>query len=258
MSSAKNGSRRARTSADSFGTYGRLAASEPADERPAGPAPHLRRCELPGPGPRPDQPAERRRAPPGLGEARDCCRGGSSRPGPARSRGTRRCGRRSPGGRRRCCGSAGAPPVPVDEAEQVGQLLAVTAELGVAPERRPALGDPLVLQGVRRLEVRYRLQTVGPQVHPVAVGAVDRVAHDGDQLGVGEAFGDPSLGGAVPQVERRALPADPCERGRPRRGVRRRRAATPTPAGSACHRARASVAAGRRRTSSTSVPWGST
>jgi hypothetical protein len=64
---------------------------------------------------------------------------------------------------------------------EVPELLAVQTEVAVAPEGCPAGVDALLLEGERRLEVRHRLQAVGPQVHPVGVRTVDRVAHDGDQ-----------------------------------------------------------------------------
>ncbi len=95
----------------------------------------------------------------------------------------------------------------VDVAVQVRQLLAVPPELAVAPEGRPAGADPLVLATERRHEVRLRLEAVGPQVHPVAVGAVHRVADDGDETHVGQVLGDAAVGAAAPQVERRALAA---------------------------------------------------
>ena len=88
------------------------------------------------------------------------------------------------------------------------ELPAVQPEVLVAPERRPAGVDPLLLAGEGPLEVGLALEAVGPEVHPVAVRAVDRVADHGDQLHVGQVLGDPAVRRVAPQVERRALAAD--------------------------------------------------
>ena len=145
-------------------------------------------------------------------------------------------------------------PLGIDVAVEVAQLVAVQPELAVAPERRPACADPVVLQRERRLEVGHRLEAVGPQVHPVAVGAVDRVADHGDQLDVGECLRDAAVRAAAPEVERRALPADllVASRGEEREVVGRR--ARSTPAASACRPGRPRRAEERRRRARTSAP----
>src|SRR5579875_2731717 len=87
----------------------------------------------------------------------------------------------------------------------MGELLAVAAELDVAPERRPAGANPLPLQLAGAQEVGLRFQAVGPQVRPVGERAVDRVADDGDQADLRQLRSDAGVARLAPQVERRAL-----------------------------------------------------
>ena len=78
-------------------------------------------------------------------------------------------------------------------------------------------------------DVGARLEPVDPQVHPVRVRPVDRVAQHRDQLGLRQVRGDPAPRVPVVEVERRALPAQRPVRclGEQRRGSAP--AATSTP-----------------------------
>ena len=91
--------------------------------------------------------------------------------------------------------------------EEVCDLPAVHPEPLVVPERSPPVVDALRLPADRLHDVVARLQPVHPQVHPVAVGAVDGVAEHRDQLRVRVVDGDPASRVAVVEVERRALAA---------------------------------------------------
>ena len=98
-------------------------------------------------------------------------------------------------------------PLAVDVLEQVGDLAAVHPEPLVVPERRPALVDALGLAAYGLDDVGARLEAVHPEVHPVGVGPVDRVAQHRDQLRLGGVGRDPAAGVTVVEVERRALAA---------------------------------------------------
>ena len=101
-----------------------------------------------------------------------------------------------------------------EEREQVLELLAVPAQPGVVPEAGPAGRDPAVLLAARPDEVTDRLQARRPQVSPVGVGPLHRIAHDHDQPGLGQRLADPAHRGPVVQVERRRLAAQRAGRGR--------------------------------------------
>ncbi len=94
-----------------------------------------------------------------------------------------------------------------EDAEQVLELLAVAAELEVAPERREAVVGTPAFQAAGGEEVSFGLEAVGAQMGPVRVGAVDRVTDDRDQLGVRDSIADAQVRGGVPEVERGALAA---------------------------------------------------
>ena len=207
MSSAKYGSSRSRASGDSFGRCdspelsramsGALAARQTSGGR-----------ELAEPGAGPHGAAEHRGAPARLGvgarvvarDRRDVALGDAEEPAHL----VDRLGRRLDD----VVVAHHQHPLAVDVPIEVLELAAVEPEVLVAPERRPAGVDPLPLLGEGPLEVRLALEAVGPEVHPVAVRAVDRVADDGDQLHVGQVLGDPAVRRVAPQVERRALAAD--------------------------------------------------
>ena len=101
-----------------------------------------------------------------------------------------------------------------EEREQVLKLLAVTAQPGVVPETGPPGRDPALLFAAGPDEVTERLQARRPQVRPVGVGPLHRIAHDHDQPGVGQRRADPAHRGAVIQVERGGLTAQGPSRSR--------------------------------------------
>ena len=102
---------------------------------------------------------------------------GSAAAAPARA-GSGRRGRRPAGRTSRAPGSARTAPSP--------------SSTRSCSRRRPP-------------DVGAGLEAVHPQVHPVGVGPVDRVAQHGDQLRVRAVDGDPAPGVPVVEVERRAL-----------------------------------------------------
>jgi len=111
-------------------------------------------------------------------------------------------------------------PVPQDkhllareQRERVLELLAVPAEPLVVPEGRPAGRDPLLLLGAGADEVADRLQAGRPQVGPVGVRALDRVADDHDELHGRDRLPDPCHRGRFVEVQRRALAAERSGRG---------------------------------------------
>jgi hypothetical protein len=81
------------------------------------------------------------------------------------------------------------------------------------PEGRPAGRDPLLLLRAGADEVADRLQPGRPQVRPVGVRALDRVAEDHDELHVRDRLGDPGHRRLVVEVERRGLAAQRPGRG---------------------------------------------
>ena len=87
------------------------------------------------------------------------------------------------------------------------------------PEAGPARVDPALLLAAGPDEVRHRLQARRPQVGPVGVGALHRVADDHDQPGLRERVADPAHRGAVVQVERSRLAAQGPGRSRGEQGL---------------------------------------
>jgi hypothetical protein len=130
-----------------------------------------------------------------------------------------------------------------EERERVRELLAVPAEPLVVPERRPAGRDPLLLLGAGADEIADRLQAGRPQVGPVGVRALDRVAEDHDELHGRDRRPDPGHRGRVVQVERRGLAAERPGRG----GVEERLVPVALPDVLAVGERVARAAPGRRR-----------
>ena len=87
----------------------------------------------------------------------------------------------------------------------MGQLATVEPGLEVAPERGPAGRPAALLLGTGGREIVDRLQTVGPQMGPVGVGPVHRIAQDHDDPGLGNGLVDPLAWRGVGQVERGRL-----------------------------------------------------
>ena len=71
-----------------------------------------------------------------------------------------------------------------EDRQQVLELLAVTAEALVVPERRVPGRHPAGFCCARLAEVVDGLEAVGPQVRPVGVRPVHRITDDGDELRV--------------------------------------------------------------------------
>ena len=93
------------------------------------------------------------------------------------------------------------------------ELLGVPAQPGVVPERCPARRHAGILLGAGAHEVADRLQPGRPQVGPVGVGALDRVAQDHDHLGVRDQLADAALRGTVIEIKRCRLTARGTGRG---------------------------------------------
>ena len=141
-------------------------------------------------------------------------------------------------------------PVPQDQhllareqRERVRELLAVPAEPLVVPEGRPAGRDPLLLLGAGADEVADRLQAGRPQVGPVGVRALDRVAEDHDELHGRDRLPDPRHRGRVVEVQGRGLAAERSGRG----GVEQRLVPVPLPDVLAVGERVTRAALGRRR-----------
>jgi hypothetical protein len=103
--------------------------------------------------------------------------------------------------------------VPRKRLVQALQLLAVPAQLEVAPERRPTGCRTFLLQPARRHEVAFGFEPVGPEVRPVRVGAVDRVTQRGDEARQRDGVSNASMGLPREQVERAGLPPQRAGRG---------------------------------------------
>ena len=71
-------------------------------------------------------------------------------------------------------------------------------------KRVPIRRDPVVFSAPCFDEIRYRLQPVHPQMHPVGVRPVDRVSDDDDQFRLRELLSDPVPSTTGAQIERRA------------------------------------------------------
>jgi hypothetical protein len=71
--------------------------------------------------------------------------------------------------------------------EQMLQLFAVPAEPDMVPEVRPPVGDPPLLGLARAHQVADRLQPGRPQMRPVGMGPLDRVAQRHDEPDAGAA-----------------------------------------------------------------------
>jgi len=112
-----------------------------------------------------------------------------------------------------------------EQRERVRELLAVAAEPLVVPEGRPAGRDPLLLLGAGADEVADRLQPGRPQVGPVGVRALDRVAEDHDELDGRDRLPDPRHRGPLVEVEGRGLAGHRSGRG----GVEQRLVPVPLP-----------------------------
>ena len=115
--------------------------------------------------------------------------------------------------------------LPREQPEQPLKLLAIPAEAGVMPERRPARRDPALLGRARGREVPDGIQPGGPQVRPVGVRPLDRITQDRDHPGARDQRMDPLLRPAVVQVEGGRLAAQRAGR----RGVEQRLIVLPPP-----------------------------
>ncbi len=115
--------------------------------------------------------------------------------------------------------------LPREQPEQPLQLLAIPAEAGVMPERRPARRDPAVFGRARGREVPDGIQPGRPQVRPVGVRPLDRVTQHGDHPGARDQCVDPLLRPAVVQVEGSRLAAQRAGR----RGGEQRLVVVPPP-----------------------------
>jgi hypothetical protein len=94
------------------------------------------------------------------------------------------------------------------------QLFAVPAEADIVPERGPSGGLAFRLGVARGEEVRLRLEAGVPQVGPVRVRPVDRIAQQQDQPGVRHELPDAVVGGQIVQIERGGLAAQRARRRR--------------------------------------------
>src|ERR1700733_6538005 len=94
-----------------------------------------------------------------------------------------------------------------EEHSEMTQLFSVGTDFEIPPEWSPSgLGSPGLL-GTSLDKVADGLETVGPQMGPVRVGAVNGIAKDGDQSRLGDYLVNSSVGLEVCQVERSALSA---------------------------------------------------
>ena len=101
-----------------------------------------------------------------------------------------------------------------EDLQEVGDLLAVPALGEVVPEVRPPGGPARRLGRAGREEVGLRLQPGRPQVRPVGMGPVDRVAEHEDDPCVRDERVDPPVRRPLVQVERGGLAAQRARRRR--------------------------------------------
>jgi hypothetical protein len=94
-----------------------------------------------------------------------------------------------------------------EQGVQMLELLAVPAQVEIAPEGRPARGGAPRFGGARRHRVADRLQAGRPQMRPVGVRPLDRIAEYGDHASLRNQLLDTALSVTVVQVERGALAA---------------------------------------------------